>query len=60
MKINEDNILNDMGKIYSLTSNPSYSKDRKYFDDVALVNYLYGVTYNKNFIGENMRKTMMN
>lgn len=49
MKINEDNILNDMGKIYSLTNNPSYSKDKIYNDDVARLNHLYSITYGKYF-----------
>lgn len=49
MKINEDNILNDMGKIYLLTNNPSYSKNKKYFDDLDLINYLYLTTYGKFF-----------
>lgn len=54
MKINEDNILNDMGKIYSLTSNPSYSKDKMYNDDYSLFNYLYGVTFKKYFMLPNI------
>ena len=49
MKINEDNILNDMGEIYSLTSNPSCSKDIKYCNDLNLINYLYIAAYNKAF-----------
>lgn len=49
MKINEDNILNDRGEVYSLTNNPSYSKNKKYSDDVTIINHLYYITYGKYF-----------
>ena len=49
MKINEDNILNDMGEVCSLTYNPTYSKNKLFNDDVARLNHLYLVTYGKFF-----------
>ena len=49
MKINEENILNDMGEVYSLTSNPSYSKNKKYNNDATIINHLYSVTHGKFF-----------
>ncbi len=54
MKINEDNILDDVGTIYSLNSNPSYSKDKMYCSDLDLINYLYLAVYNKLFVLPNI------
>ena len=49
MKVNEENILNDLLDIYSLTDNPSFSKDKKYNSNIEKINRIYNVSFGKQF-----------
>lgn len=54
MKINEDRIIDDAQKIFTLTDSPSYSKDSIYTGDLDLINLVYGLTHGKCFILPNI------
>ena len=49
MKINEDTILDDAEKIFSLTESPSFSKNTKFKRDINSINLIYSRVYGKYF-----------